>query len=82
MKLKTYRKQKGLTLEGMAALVSEKLGETIGFHMLSRIERGQMPRPEVARAIYAATEQQVTPFDFFGFQPADAPAALSEGRAA
>jgi transcriptional regulator with XRE-family HTH domain len=65
MKLKTYREQNGLTLEAMAARVAEKLGKRVDLQIIHRIERGQLPKRDMAKAIVEATDGQVTPNDFY-----------------
>lgn len=59
MKLDLYRRQRGVTLAFLAALVG------VSEVAMSRYERGsRIPRPEIMRRIVTATEGAVQPNDF------------------
>lgn len=65
MNVRTWREQNKLTLKTVAERLSAHVGEPVSFHTVHRIEQGQLPSRELARAYLAISDGQVTPNDFY-----------------
>lgn len=71
MKLRTWREQVvDLTLAEVAALVSAKVGRRIELKVIHRLERGQVPKSDVAHALIEISEGKVTLADLCGIEAA------------